>query len=173
MISARKPLVLGKDQSELFRNPDTCALRQNCGRKQNVGRTTVPCSFSNRWITVRRPRPITIQKPDTKTIFVSVNQMSLAQAELESFRHGRPGHLRKCTPSPSLPLSSPLIGCQISWVIFRLFGNVALIISNNSRLSAGFCKNADAPADSVFSLLYKGSRALSTITGMLDRGALS
>src|SRR5271167_5196952 len=49
----------------------------------------------------------------------------------------------------------------------QAFGRVARITSSNSLLSAGFWKKAVAPACSVFCSLDCGSRAVSTITGML------
>src|SRR5580693_10429795 len=46
------------------------------------------------------------------------------------------------------------------------------ITLSNSSLSAGFWKNAAAPAFKAFSSLFCGSRALSTITGTPERASL-
>src|ERR1700693_4101314 len=52
------------------------------------------------------------------------------------------------------------------------FGKVARITSSNSVLSTGFWKKAVAPACRVFCSLDCGSRAVKTITGILDKASL-
>src|SRR5689334_19801462 len=103
-----------------------------------------------------------------------------AQTKLQTVRLGnsatwQPSACRgeSCDPLELLFLRMQwLASYPAVWAAAEVPGHAGLrvvrITSMSSLLSAGFCRKAQAPAFKVRSRLYCGSRAVSTITGIVE-----